>query len=242
MESLEDRIKKFLSVVGYGYGSGYGSGSGDGYSYGSGSGYGYGSGSGDGYGYGYGDGSGSGSDSGFGYGFGSDSGYGDGYGYGYGLKSYNRQRVYYVDGIPTLIDNIKGMYAVGYIINDDKTLQPCYIARYGNHLAHGETLHEAQRDAISKFRQNMSEEERIDAFMAEHPFLAGVHPCEDLFRWHNVLTGSCEMGRRQFCADKGIDLKANYTVEYFLEVTKDSYGGSIIKAVRDKYKEKEERK
>ena len=212
MESLEDRIKRFLNVS-YGYGSGYGDGSG------SGSGSGYGS----GYGYGYGSGSGYG------------DGDGDGDGYGDGLKSYNRQRVYQVDGLPTLIDNVKGLYAVGHIINKDKTLKPCYIARCGNYFAHGETLHAAQRDALAKYQQNMSEEERIDAFIEEHPSLDGVHPCEDLFRWHNVLTGSCEMGRKQFCADKGIDLKADYTVEYFLEITKDSYGGSIIKAVREKY-------
>ena len=80
-------------------------------------------------GSGYGDGDGSGSGDGYGYGDGSGSGDGDGK-----LKSYNHRKVYYVDGEPTLINNVRGMVAQGYIINGDKTLTPCYIVRHGNSL------------------------------------------------------------------------------------------------------------
>ena len=81
MESIEEKIKKFLKVSD-GYGDGSGDGYGDGSGYGSGDGSGYGSGDGDGYGYGYGSGSGYGS--GDGYGDGSGDGYGSGSGYGSG--------------------------------------------------------------------------------------------------------------------------------------------------------------
>ena len=205
MESLEDKIRKFLAP-----------GSGDG--------------SGDGSGYGSGDGSGSG------YGSGSGDGSGDGYGDGYGdLKSYNHRKVYYVDGIPTLIDSVHGMFAKGHMINRDKTISPCYIARHGNSFAHGDTLHAAQRDALGKHMQEMPEEERIEMFIKEHPSIDEVFPCEDLFRWHNTLTGSCEFGRRQFCSDHGIDLDGEYTVRYFLDITKDAYGGEVIRKVREAY-------
>ena len=181
MESLEDRIKKFLSVV-YGYGSGYG------------------------------------------------DGYGDG-----DLKTYNHQRVYYIDDVPTLIDSVRGMFAQGKTINRDKTLSPCYVARHGNCFAHGVTLKAAQKDALAKYMQNMPEEERIEMFVNEHPNLDGEHPCEDLFKWHNTLTGSCEMGRTQFCRDHGIILSEKYTVRYFLDITKNAYGGSVIRKVRERY-------
>ena len=237
MESLEDRIKKFLSVGsgsghGYGYGYGDGYGSGDGYGYGSGSGHGYGY----GYGHGYGSGSGSGDGSGYGYGSGDGSGYGSGDGSGYGdLKTYNHQRVYYIDDVPTLIDSVHGMFAQGKTINRDKTLSPCYVARHGNCFAHGGTLKAAQRDALAKYMQDMPEEERIEMFVNEHPNLDGEHPCEDLFKWHNTLTGSCEMGRTQFCRDHGISLSEKYTVRYFLDITKNAYGGSVIRKVRERY-------
>ena len=247
MESLEDRIKRFLAIdsgdgYGYGFGDGDGSGSGFGYGDGSGSGYGFGYGSGygdgsgfgdgDGYGFGYGDGYG------FGYGFGYGSGYGDGSGYGYGdgdLKSYNHRKVYYVDDVPTLIDNVRGMVAQGYIINRDKTLTPCYIVRHGNSFAHGESLKDAARDALAKHMQDMPEEERIAEFIKAHPDVSATYPCEDLFRWHNTLTGSCEFGRRQFCKDNGIDLNGSYTVLFFLNITKNAYGGEVIKSVIREY-------
>ena len=241
MESLEDKIRKFLSS-GSGYGSGYGygdgSGSGSGYGSGDGSGYGYGSGSGSGSGYG----SGSGDGSGYGYGDGSGSGYGDGSGSGSGdgsgdgeLKSYNHRKVYSIDDVPTLIDSVRGNVARGYMINRDKTLSACYVVKVGNSFAHGETLHAAQRDALSKHMQEMPEEERIEMFIKEHPSIDEVFPCEDLFRWHNTLTGSCEFGRRQFCSDHGIDLDGEYTVRYFLDITKDAYGGEVIRKVRERY-------
>jgi hypothetical protein len=83
----------------------------------------------------------------------------------------------------------------------------------------------------------MPEEERIDAFLAEHK--PGVeYPCRDLYEWHHRLTGSCEMGRKQFAADHGIDIdKDKMTVERFCELTRNAYGGEIIRKVDEVYKE-----
>ena len=36
------------------------------------------------------------------------------------------------------------------------------------------------------------------------------------------------MGRDEFCKAHGIDLEKKYTVRYFLDITKDSYGGEVI--------------
>ena len=243
MESLDDKIKRFLSI-GYGDCYGYGSGFGEGYGYGSGfgEGYGYGSGFGEGYGYGYGSGSGYGSGFGDGYGYGYGSGFGDGSGYGSGfgegcgdLKSYDHRRVYYIDCVPTLIDSVRGTFAQGHIIQADKTLKACYIARHGNYFAHGDTLHKAQEDALAKYMLNMPEEERIAEFIRAHPDIDAEYPCEGLFKWHNTLTGSCEFGRRQFCKDNGIDLQKSYTVRFFLDITKNAYGGNVIKKVIEEY-------
>ena len=161
---------------------------------------------------------------------------GDGSGYGDGLKSYNHRKVYYIDDVATLIDSVHGNLARGHIVNRNKTLKPCYIARSGNSFAHGDTARKAMADAVAKEMQNTPEEERIAEFVKAHPDIDAKYPCEDLFMWHNTLTGSCEFGRRQFCSDHGIDLKSDYTVRYFLEITKDAYGGSIIKKVIEEYK------
>ena len=227
MESLTERIEAFIS---YGDGCGDGCGYGDGC--GSGSGFGCGDGSGDGYGYGYGDVCGYGN----GCGCGSGSGFGCGYGKGCGgIKSYNCKSVYLVDGIQTIITAVKGNLAKGYIVNRGLTLTSCYIAKNGNKFAHGRTLKEAVSALQDKILEDMSEEERVSAFMECHNY-DGIYPVSDLYDWHHRLTGSCEMGRQQFAKDRGIDLDGEMSVKTFIELTKSAYGGEVIKQLEKEYK------
>lgn len=232
---MEEVIKRFLSVS---FGDGYGDGSGYGTSKGSGSGTGYGSGygSGNGSGYGSGDGSGYGCSDGSGYGY--SDGYSDGYGYSYsdGIKKYGEQTVYIVDGIQTLIYSVHDNYAKGAIINLDLTLSPCFIAKEDDCFAHGETLQDAVIAVHAKTIQNLSsEEDRIDKFLQEYPDKNKKYLGREFFEWHHTLTGSCKMGRKQFCKDNNIDINAEYTPMEFLNLCKNSFGGDVIKLVIDKY-------
>lgn len=209
----EEKVLVFLAL-----GSGYGSG--DGYGYGDGDG----SGSGDGYGYGYGYGSGYGS----GDGSGDGDGDGDGDGSGYGIKSFSGAAVHMIDDVPTIITAVFGNTAKGYILRDDLTPEPCYVAKAGNHFAHGDTLEKAAADARDKLFDDMPEDERIAAFWEAHE--PGVkYPARDLYDWHHRLTGSCRMGRDEFVRSHGIDLEHGmYTVAEFVAITRGSYGGYII--------------
>ena len=231
METLEVKINRFLTKKlrygdgsGDGYGSGYGDGDGSGYGDGSGDGYGSGSGYGDGDGSGYGDGDGSGYGSGYGY------GYGDGSGDGSGLKTIKNQKIYMVDDTETIITSIKGNIAKGFIVKKDLTLKPCYIAKSGNHFAHGETIKQAVADAQSKALQDLSVEERIDMFKQEFTDQNKKYSASKFFEWHNILTGSCEYGRKSFIENNGIDIeKDSFTIQEFIDLTKNSYGSEIIK-------------
>ena len=229
--TLEEKIKAFLTVNsgdGYGYGYGDGSGSGYGYGYGDGSGYGYGDGS--GYGYGDGDGYGDGSGDGSGYGDGS----GDGYGYGSGIKRFNRETVYQIDGVNTLIRSVRGNTAHGAILNKDLTLTPCYIVKQNGAFAHGETLREAMEALRDKLFEDMPEDERINTFLRETD-REKAYPTQYFYDWHHRLTGSCDMGRKQFARDHGVDLEHGVmTLTEFLELTKDAYGGDVIRKVIDR--------
>jgi len=245
METIKARIDRFISSgsgSGSGDGSGSGSGYGDGSGSGSGSGYGSGYGYGDGSGYGYGDGSGSGS--GYGYGSGSGSGYGDGsgsgsgYGYGSGsgsgIKTFDGHQVYIIDGTQTLIDNVHGNVAKGHILRSDLTLVPCFIVKRDNLFAHGETLHGAYVALQDKLFEAYPEDVRIAKFKEQYPDFDKKVPAMELFVWHNRLTGSCEMGRRSFAYDHNINLDNDwFTVNEFIRLTENAYGGSIIKKLRD---------
>ena len=245
MESLNlsDKIAEFLNPGnGYGYGSGDGYGSGSGYGYGSGDGdgYGYGNGSGDGdgsgYGYGSGDGDGSGDSYGYGYGdgYGDGDGSGDGYGYGSGPDVFCGKKVSRIDGIRTIMSAVHGNVAVGEILHSDFTTEKTYIVKHGALFAHGRTLHEARDALLEKMFDDMPEPERIEKFVDAHS-IDGTYPNIDFFNWHHRLTGSCEQGRKAFAMDHGIDLSGSMTTSEFLELTKDDYGGDIIKRVIETY-------
>ena len=154
----------------------------------------------DSYGYSYSNGDGSGLGSGYGYssGDGDGCGYssgGYGYGSGDGIKSFNGKFVYMIDEIQTIISNIKGNLAKGFILNSDLTLSPCYICKNERYFAHGETLKEARRALQEKILENMDTDEAIERFLSTFE-KEKKYPVKDFYEWHHYLTGSCEMGRK----------------------------------------------
>ena len=238
MENL--KIVQFISnnFGGDGYGSGSGYGFGYGYGYGCGRGFVY------GYGTGYGTGNGHGCGSGFGYGEGYGEGCGtvSGYGYGYGdgdgdgIKKYNQSEIHLIDEIQTILTSVCGNLAKGYILKEDLTLSPCFIAKGNGYFAHGETAKKACEALEEKIFSQMDTEEAIDRFLQEFDF-DKKYPARDFYIWHNRLTGSCEMGRNHFIAKHGIDLDQDtYTVQEFIDMTKDDYGGEIILKIRERRK------
>ena len=216
------QVKSFLSADGYNedyddsqdfnYGISYGSGDGNGY----GNGYGSGDGNGDGNGYGSGDGNGS----------------GDGYG---GVKEINGHAVYVIDNTRTIITSIHGNVAQGFILEHNTKLVQCYIAKDNNHFAHGKTLREAFSSLQEKLYDDSTEEERIRAFKRKFPSYDTKYSNQDLFVYHHVLTGSCRMGRESFANSRGISLSDKTTVREFIQLTKDAYGGDIIKKLPKAY-------
>ena len=230
----EINILEFISL---------GSGSGSGLSCGGGSiGYGRGCGCGcdnnNGCGYGRGCGGGGFDDGDDGFGFGDTSGQGSSYddgngcGFGSGLKSINGKKVYMVDGIATTISHIHGNTAKGTIVNNDLTETPCYIVKEGKYFAHGKTLAEAHAALQDKLFNKMPIEKRIAKFWTCHE--RGIkYPTKDFFEWHHKLTGSCLMGRQQFAKDHDIDLDGEMTVEEFIALTKNAFGGDIIKRLEE---------
>lgn len=246
-------IKEFLYSDGHGigngngYGHGYGSGYGNGNGYGNGSGNGYGhgngSGNGNGYGYGHGYGNGSGIGIGYGHGIGNGSGYGSGNGigngYGNGIKRINNHPVYMVDDIPTIITHIKGNLAKGYILEFNVYLRQCYIIKHGRYFAHGKTIRKAREAMEEKIYANMDTEEAIERFSTAFGEADKLYKAKEFYVWHNRLTGSCEMGRKSFAVTHGIDLDNDYmTVREFIELTKDSFGGQVIRKLAEVYDRK----
>ena len=169
-----------------------------------------------------------------------DTGSGDGYGYGDGsgdgIGQINGMQIHHIDGVQTIITSVKGNVAKGYILQEDLSLTPCYVAKGNNLFAHGDDLHQAMAALTDKMFDDMPEEERIAAFIKAHPDKDKAYPNQDLFDWHHKLTGSCMAGRNAFVKDRGLTLEGETTVTEFIKLTENAYGGSTIKALAKAYK------
>jgi hypothetical protein len=137
--------------------------------------------------------------------------------------------------VQTAITAVHGNYAQGFTIKNNSIKVPCYIARVDNIFAHGETLRQALEDATAKALQAKPLEERIADTVKTHPDPNEIIPNAELFRLHNILTGSCEFGRKQFCEQHGISLDDAMTMCRFMELTADAYGGDAIRQLADAY-------
>ena len=143
--------------------------------------------------------------------------------------------MHYIDGIATVIRTAFGNAARGYVINSDLTTQDCVIVKSGNLFAHGDTLADAQASLQEKLFDKMDPDEKIELFREK--FKDGVkYPAREFYDWHHRLTGSCEFGRTVFARDREIDLDTDtYTVREFIDITKDAYGGEIIRRLEEYY-------
>lgn len=159
VRAVREDVLHFLSIIpfcSYGYSLGCGHGCSIGYGFGDNCDSGFG----DGIGYGYGTGSGGCPEQGYGCGFACGSGgdktdeddFSD---LCKDIKSLNGNIVDYIDRIPTIITQVYGNIAYGYIVKKDLTTSPCFIAKVGNSFAHGDTLEKVVADAREKEIKNI---------------------------------------------------------------------------------------
>lgn len=181
------------------------------------------------------------------YGSGDGDGEGCGYGFcGYGngmviqnkcvlsFKSFNKDIVFDIDSISTIIKHIKGNVAKGYILYSDFTTEPCYVVKGNGYFAHGRNLREAQQALTEKYMADMDVDEVIDKFMKtfEHGKKYSGH---EFFKWHNYLTGSCLAGRKAFVKEYDINLDDKFFVGDFIDICEYSYGSTIIKRLKERW-------
>lgn len=182
------------------------------------------------------------------YRFSDCSGYGCGYAWGSGgehgghgnahgaVKSINGKEVYYVDGMPTIIESLHGNYGKGFTVGGDMHLRPCYIVKEQGYFAHGKTLAEAVAFAERKYNYHKPIEERIQEFKQLYPTLDTVADSIELFSWHHILTGSCRLGREEFLKSKGIEwTNGQITIKDFFDIAKDAYGKAVIRRLMQDY-------
>lgn len=174
--------------------------------------------------------SGSGEGSGSDDGSGSGSGSGDGWGWGSGIKiSFAHScPVTYIDGIPCIVRSAHSRWVkVSIIRTDDFVLKDAFVGRYETAIAHGKTIREAIEAAREKYFSGLDFDEQKERLLAEFAEKKTM-TVKELYRWHGILTGSCEYGRSLFQSEHGLKDADELTLEQFVSLTKGSYGGDVI--------------
>ena len=183
---------------------------------------------------GSGDGDGNGSGNGSGGGNGSGSGNGNGSGNGSGVRSevrikqFKGRNVYYVDNISCIFKSVHENYALVEVIDvNSLELKKAFIGKFENCFAHGETIRDAIEDARSKYYQTLDFDEAKEKLIAEFKE-KGKLTVKELYNWHGILTGSCRFGRTQFQTEHNLKDDDLLTLEEFVELTKNAFGGERI--------------
>ena len=159
---------------------------------------------------------------------------GSGSGDGSGIKMFSGEHVVRIDGMQTILHAIHGNTAKGSLLNGDLTLSPCFVVKAGSSFAHGHTLQDAMQALETKLFEDMPVGEKIDKFLEKFD-LEKPHPVKEFYDWHNRLTGSCEMGRKAFAKERGIDIEnGEMTVREFVALTRNAFGGSVIRQLEER--------
>lgn len=154
--------------------------------------------------------------------------------FGDGLKKYNEHYIFIIDGISTIITNIKGNVAKGFILNQDLTLEKTFIVKGNNMFAHGSTIKEAMQSLQEKIFEDMDIEEKIEEFKKQFS-KTDKYKGTLFFEWHHYLTGSCLQGRNNFIKNNNLDVEKEYTVKEFLNIVKGAFGWENLEELEDHY-------
>lgn len=74
-------------------------------------------------------------------------------------------------------------------------------------------------------------------FLDHFADLGKMYPAREFFEWHSKLTGSCLAGREAFAKAHDIDVDtAEYTVQEFIDLTHDAWGGEVIRELEERLK------
>lgn len=150
------------------------------------------------------------------------------------IYQYCGETVYFIEGRHVIFKQIHGNYAKIMIIQIDLSTQESWLVKYKGFFGFGKTLKDAHKDAKLSSSREIPLEIRIQHFVNTHSLLE-EYSGQELFDWHDYLTGSCKVGKYKFCRDNDVDFNKKYTVLYFLNLVKDSYKPEIIEQVIKQY-------
>jgi hypothetical protein len=140
---------------------------------------------------------------------------------GSSIVSFNKNKVYHINGYTLYITHIHEPWAKAEIIKNDLTTQTCYIGKINDYIAISDSIKGALcelRELISKGKNN--DDEMLKAFVFAHPNYNKEYDWDEMVFWHSVSSYSCAEGRRRFSDASNKDIGSKATPKELIELMK----------------------
>lgn len=155
-----------------------------------------------------------------------------------GLYKYDGHVVYHLDNLPVILYTVIGNAAYGALIKPDMTIEKGIIARYGNSYAFApkaRDAYNAARELSIKRGWEHFEKDPVAFMLKNYPDPDMLVDRKVLLELHNVLTGSCIDGRKDFIKENNISLEGTMTLRDFFQLCKYTFGREILAKVAAAY-------
>lgn len=157
-------------------------------------------------------------------------------GNGIGIKYLNGHEVKNINGVPTIVTDKHTDYSKAYKLHHNIHLDPCFISECNGYIEHGKTMEEAAMAATLTYFRKIPLALRVEEFIKHYPDPNAVTTMKEFCVWHGRLTGSCEIGRSEFCFQNNLPPSKEVVVIEVLHAVRDAYMPDIINAVIECYK------
>lgn len=140
----------------------------------------------------------------------------------------------YVIGHLTHIEELCEEKAIGYYLGRTGRKVPLFAFKEDGYIGIGCSYAHAMDSLLSKKIEGTSLEERIQKFVESHS-LDEKYTIKDFWEWHRYLTLSCYGGGERFKNEHNLNEDDLISVDEFVELVKEEFGGEIISKARDCY-------
>ena len=144
----------------------------------------------------------------------------------------HKHTVFNVDSMAFIPKKVKYNYVAGISISkNDFSETKCFLGKFENCVAHGETIKEALLSAQEKYFLSIDFEQKKEQLLKLFKEKKKLS-VKELYIWHGLLTGSCRFGRSEFQKEHNLKDDDLLSLDEFIQLTENSFGGDKIRLLK----------
>lgn len=139
-----------------------------------------------------------------------------------------------IKGHLTHIDEMSDTEARGFYLGRTGRKIPFFALKAGNQIGIGCSYAHAADALMFQQMHKIPVDQRISDFVKTHKSHE-LYTVENLWDWHRKLTFSCYSGGEEFRDSHGLKMDTIMSVQHFILITENYFGGEIIRQLKPHY-------